>query len=217
MINVDKVITISLNESHQRRLSTQKELAKIGLNTHFHIVERSHGDEERGCFNAHLAVCKKGLAENCHSLLVCEDDVKLLPYTMQQIDRINWFIDRRAKQFDLLYLGLSISKMWYCGLKSIVRAKGAAAHAYILSRKGMEKLGCTSYTGTPIDKLFKHDFKCYSVYPIIAEQFTNDIFTSSIAAQRNTVGNNNKAHWEKNYRKQKWQLWKNLLKTLVDR
>lgn len=213
MINADRIVTISLEENHARRASTEAELAKLSLHTDFHLAQRDRGHEERGCFNSHLAVCKEALQAGCQSLIVFEDDVRILAFTGRQITAVNQFI--RENSFEVLYLGLIISKMWFCWRKAIVRAKGSGAHAYVLSRQGMEKLAAYEYRGIPIDKVFKHDFTCHSVYPIIAEQHAESTLSSDISPWRNTVGRKNHDFWSNNFRRQKWLPWKNLHKTLM--
>ena len=90
MINVDRIITISLKEKHERRASTEKELSKLGIQTNFFIAERDQGHEERGCFNSHLQVCKEALQDiSCQSLLVFEDDVKIRAFTQKHIHQMN--------------------------------------------------------------------------------------------------------------------------------
>jgi len=217
LIKVDKIVTISLEENESRRLATQRELSKLKLETEFFLAKRDQGHEERGCFNSHLQVCREALYSGCQSLLVFEDDVRILPYTEKQISRLNHFIARQNNEFDVLYLGLIIGKMWFCGYRSIVRAKGAGAHAYILSRKGMEKLFTYEYNGLPFDKVLKHDFKGYSVYPIIAEQHPETRVISDISPQRKSVGAKDEIFWMQNFQKQKWLPWKNLHKTIFEK
>lgn len=216
MINVDSVITISLKDNHIRQTSAQVELKKLGLTTEFLLAERDNGREERGCFNSHLAAAKEALAAGAKHVLICEDDVKILPFTTKQITQLNSFINQSSPSYDLIYLGLIIGSMWYCGINSIVRARGAGGHAYILSRQGMEKIVAYTYTGVPIDKIFKRDFKCYSIYPIIAEQYPDEIMSSALTADRQDTEVKNTLFWLANYRKQKYILWKNVFKTLFN-
>lgn len=214
MINVDRIVTISLKENHTRRTLAQTELSKLNLKTDFFLAERDSGHEERGCFNSHRQVCKQALDDGCQTLLIFEDDIKVLPYQQKQIDRVNRFLRENKKPFDILYLGLIIGKMWFCGMKSIVRAKGAGLHAYIISKQGMEKIITYQYQGIPIDKVIKRDFKCYSIYPIIAEQHPEGMLISDISASRKNHKPTDAEFWRENYLKQKWILWKNLHKML---
>ncbi len=214
MIDVDKIVTISLKENHARQNQTQKELEKLQLKTDFFFAQRDEGHEERGCFHSHSRVCKQALDEHCRSILVFEDDVKILPFQQKQIEQINTFIEKKSSHFDLLYLGLIIGKMWFCGYRSIVRSKGSGAHAYILSQRGMETLAHYEYDGQPIDKIMKHHLKCYSVFPIIAEQHPVTLFKSDIACSRFTDEIKDELFWKNNYRKQKWLLWKYFYKSL---
>ena len=213
LIHLPNVITISLKENVDRQQSAVNELAKLGLKTTFLLVDRDRGHEERGCFNSHIAAVKQAMQdENCDYALICEDDVKILPFNQRQIKQINQFLKKRSNRFDILYLGLIIGKMWWCGMRHIVGTRGAGAHAYIISRTGMQKLVQYEYTGIPFDKVLKYDFKCYSVFPIIAEQFPDEVHPSAIDNARNYQDVKDQKFWEKNYQKQKWILWQNLLR-----
>src|SRR3990167_5314477 len=214
MITVDKIITISLNTDDERRQQTQQELAKLQLTTEFFLAEKDPSDRVRGCFHSHLQVAKKAFASGCNSVLVFEDDVHILPFTSKQIQAINHFVSHHT-HFDVLYLGLIISKMWFCGAYPIVRAKGAGCHAYILSRQGMEKLSQYLFTGIAIDKIIKSDFRCYSIYPIIANQYPKHIAKSQSYSQTLLdEGVEDQRFWNHNLSKQKWILFKNLHKGL---
>jgi len=216
MLQVDKIITISLRDNHERQLSTNRELEKLQLKTEFYLADRHVGHEEHGCFTSHQQACLSGLQDpNCQSLLVFEDDVKVLPYTAQQIEQINKFL-RSNTDFDILYLGLIVGKMWFSKFKHIVRATGSGAHAYILSKRGMQKLSGYQYNGKPVDKVFKHDFKCYSVYPMIAEQYPEEVLKSDISNSRSASPVKDKQFWLDNNAKQKNEVWKNLHKTALD-
>lgn len=215
MIQADRIVTISIKDNFKRQTSAKHELAELKLSSEFFLVAKDSSNPERGCFDSHLAVCQQALVDNKQSLLVFEDDVKILPYTSKQIDAINFFIKQKTHNFDLLYLGLIIGKMWYCGKRSIVRAKGAGAHAYVLSRRGMEKLAAYTFTGKPIDKIFKHDFKCYSAFPIIAEQFPDEILSSDLFTTRKLSKPKSADFWAHNFIKQNFILFKNLHKTIA--
>lgn len=216
MIQVDKIITISLKENYDRQKLAQTEIAKLNLKTEFFFAERDKGHEERGCFHSHISVCQQALANNDKTLLVFEDDVRILSYHQTQINRINDFIQSKANHFDILYLGLIIGKMWFCGYPSLVRAKGAGAHAYILSQRGIKKLATYKYEGIPIDKIMKNEFKCYSIYPIIAEQYPETLITSTITPTRIDNETKDEIFWQKNYQKQKTLPWKNLHKAVIE-
>ncbi len=216
MLAVDKIVTISLKDNYQRRLLAEVELEKLQLETIYCLIDRDYGHEERGCFNSHIEVCRQALAENLDLILVCEDDVRIRHFHPKQINRINEFVKKNQHKFDIFYLGLIIGKMWFTRYPSIVGTKGAGLHAYILSRRGMKKMALYQYVGTPIDKVVKHDFKCYSIYPIIADQFPETIVGSDISLVRSGISIKTEEFWRKNFTKQKWILLKNLHKSIKE-
>ncbi len=210
MINVDKIVTISLKTDVARQQQTARELATLQLTTEFFLAEKDVSDRARGCFHSHVQVAKNALAdEKCQSVLIFEDDVKILSYTPRQINAINYFL-KNNKKFDVLYLGFIISKMWWSRWYPVVRAVGAGCHAYILPRRGMEKLASYTFTGVPVDKIVKHDFLCYSIYPIIANQYPKHVAKSASYSQTLLdEGESDQIFWENNLKKQKGILWKN--------
>lgn len=214
MIKVDKIVTISLKHREDRRQLVMRELNKLKITTDFYLPEVDHDNRERGCFNSHLEVCKTALLQGHRHVLVFEDDVVIRPYHPKQIARINQFIDKYSNVFDIVYLGLIIGDMWFCGTQSIVRARGAGAHAYILSKRGMDKLASYTYNGTPIDKVMKREFKCYCIYPIIAEQYPETIVQSDISNTRKDAPLKDETFWRNNYTKQYYLPWKNLHKSI---
>jgi glycosyl transferase, family 25 len=216
MLCVDQVITISLVHRSDRRDSINKELAALLLKTDFYLAHPDKENRERGCFNSHLTVCKNALALGLENVLVLEDDAKINHVTPAQITRINHFIKQHADQFDILYLGLIIGDMWFTRYPSIARARGAGAHAYILSKRGMQKLSTYTYQGIPIDKVMKREFKCYSVYPMIAEQYPETQVLSDISCDRANAPLKNELFWQTNRRKQRYLPWMNLHKFVVE-
>ncbi len=214
MINVDSIFTISLHDQEERRKVARQEISKLHLETQWFLAERdSTGNAEQGCFNSHVAVAKLALQNNARTLLVFEDDVKILPFSQQQLLDLNRFLKNNYKNFDLIYLGFILGKMWYCGKRSIVRAKGVALHAYILSTTGIEKMANYEYNGVPIDEVIKKTMKCYSVYPMIAAQQSETTAGSAISGVRNRAKIHrikDERYWQNNFNKQKKRLWENI-------
>jgi GR25 family glycosyltransferase involved in LPS biosynthesis len=214
MITVNKTFTISLRDQEKRRALAQHEIKKLHTETDWFLADPdSASNSIKGCFASHVSVAKLALQNKVESIMVFEDDVKILPYTKQQIDAINQFINKKTKHFDLLYLGFILGKMWYCGKHSIVRAQGPGLHAYILSPTGIQKMANYHYNNQPIDEVVKNSMKCYSVYPIIAEQQSEAIIGSAISPVRNHIKRHHvkdEQFWKHNFDKQKRRLWGNI-------
>lgn len=218
MINVNSVVTISLRDQAKRRVLAEQEIRKLHLKTEWFLADPDPtGNSIQGCFNSHVSVAKQAEQNKTQSILVFEDDVKILPYNERQIAAINQFVEKRIKHFDLLYLGFILGEMWYCGNRSIVKAKGPGLHAYILSSSGIQKMAHYQYRHEPIDEVIKKTMKCYSVYPMIAEQQSELIARSAISPLRNQL----KLHrikdeqfWKNNFDKQKKCLWRNIHRSI---
>lgn len=219
-IQVDKVFTISLIDQEERREITKKEINKLGLEPNWFLTEReASGNPEKGCFDSHVSIANLALKNNYNHILVFEDDVKILAYSEKQLIAINHFIQNHINDFDLLYLGFILGKIWYCGKKNIVRAKGVTSHAYILSPSGIKKMANFHYQGNPIDEIMKENMKCYSVYPLIAAQQSETLFKSSISEERNKKNRHavkDDGYWEKNFKKQKKRLYQNIPLSILE-
>lgn len=216
MLAVDQVVTISLIHRDDRRELVNRELSKLALKTDFYLAQADSENRERGCFNSHRAVCADAMRAGLNNILVFEDDVKIRHFTTNQIARINHFVKQQAHRFDILYLGLIIGDMWFSPYRSIVRTRGAGAHAYIVSQRGMKKLAQYDYQGIPIDKIMKRELKCYSIYPMIAEQHPETVVTSDISSDRQMAPLKDERFWQNNYAKQNYLPWKNLHKSIIE-
>jgi glycosyl transferase family 25 len=220
MILTDQIVTISLRESTARRVLTEQEMEKLGLNTAWFMADPDpEGNSVRGCFNSHVSVARLGIENKADLLMVFEDDVKIRPHAAQQIDAINRFITKRIRHFDILYLGFTLGNIWYCGRRGIVRANGPGLFAYILSPTGMQKMAACKYESQPIDEVIRNTMKAYSAYPIIAETYPESIVSSTISAYRNQLRVRrvkNEEFWQNNYAKQKRSLRNRLPLSVIE-
>jgi GR25 family glycosyltransferase involved in LPS biosynthesis len=141
-----------------------------------------------GCYLSHIELWKKLLNSDQSHFLIFEDDTKL---TSDFLQTANHVLQRIPEDFDFLFLGsivsptsevLSDSNVIKNKFVSLISVYGA--HAYIISKKAVEKLLSLSF---PIDKQldsFISDYntllKMYTVIPNIAYQsgFTTDIQNS---------------------------------------
>jgi glycosyl transferase family 25 len=151
-----------------------------------------------------------------------EDDCTLEPFAQETVGRINRFL--KEEDPELFYLGvLLIGRIWLTWRRNIARCRAKGAHAYILSRKGCEKvLGFGEYRGKAIDSVFTKHLKGYCAFPMIC--FQNAEIPSDIQAFRDKLNEENgiektpvkaSGFFSEDRRKQYLFVLKNLHKTLL--
>ncbi|MED5501116.1 MAG: glycosyltransferase family 25 protein [Pseudomonadota bacterium] len=214
-LNVDGVFCISIKEREDRRELLRKEFLSLENKIEFILVERDHENGERGCFNSHLMCAQIALERGYNRVLILKDDATLLPTSQKQIKRLNLFLKLRNPE--LFYLGGMLGRMWIIPFMNVVRCRLTGTQAYILSRKGCERLSQMTYQGKAIDGLYCRKFKAYGTYPMISQQQPEARASSDIMAYRaltkaKRVKDEN--FWQQNYEKQKAALRRNWLRTL---
>ena len=207
--DVDQVYCISLSERHDRRQLFRSTVATLISNPIEFFISQRNSEPIRGCYESHQALARKVLAEGWQRVLIFEDDAK--PYGLHpiQVRWVNRFI--RRNRFEALHLGYSMGRTWLTWFPFIARGNVVALHAYILSREGCRVLAQTPYVGVPVDVLFKRQIKQHCVFPMLFRQHAAAVTGSDIEAR----AVNEDEWWERNWKKHKRSVWKNLWRTLV--
>ncbi|VVP98635.1 hypothetical protein PS918_03948 [Pseudomonas fluorescens] len=206
--DVDRVFCISLSEREDRRALFQRTVAPLISNPiEFFIAQRS-SDPVQGCYESHQALVKMALAEHWQRILIFEDDAKPYRFCAMQVRWVNRFI--RGKKFQTLHLGYSMGRTWLTWFPFIARGKIVALHAYIISREGCQVLAETSYSGTPVDVVFKQRIKQHCVFPMLFRQHAAAVAGSNILS----VAINEDEWWERNWKKHQRSVLKNMWRTV---
>ncbi len=207
---VDKSFCINIRERKDRYLTVREELSCIEPSVEFFHVDRDNENPQRGCFSSHQTLVRQGIKNNWQNILIFEDDVQLYrPVTDRIVRKVNRFI--QVAEYDILFLGLILGKIWLSKHLGFTRCRGVCTHAYILSRSGMEKLAAAQYEheNMGIDKWYKKQLKGYSLFPMIARQRSHGVGESDISDTSCSD-----AFWIKNYRRQYWSVLSNLHRSL---
>jgi len=140
----DRAVCINLIERDDRMKEAQEQFRKVGLlgTVQFHRVERHPRGGRYGCYNSHREVMANALKDGLDSVLIFEDDVQFEDGWEDVVCDAKSFIDEAEKntnkKFDAFFLG---SRIFYIDEKvstKVWRVKCGNAHAYIISKSGME-------------------------------------------------------------------------------
>ncbi|WP_110685614.1 glycosyltransferase family 25 protein [Salinicola aestuarinus] len=217
-LDVDGVLCISLKEREDRRKILSEEFSRLENDVEFVLVERDVENGERGCFDSHVLCAKIALERNYKNVLILEDDATLLPTPRKQVERINAFLRLRKPQ--IFYLGGMLGRMWAIPFLNVVRCRLTGTQAYILSRKGCQRLSKARYQGQAIDGFYCRNFKAYGTYPMISQQQPESVASSDIMdfrAQKKSKRVKDEAYWSQNYSSQKAALRRGWARTLFMR
>ncbi|WP_256590094.1 hypothetical protein [Pseudomonas sp. Irchel 3A7] len=207
--DVDRVFCISLSEREDRRaLFEQTVAAQISNPIEFFVTERC-SDPVQGCFESHQALARMALAENWQRILIFEDDAKPYKLRAMQVRWVNRFV--RGKKFQSLHLGYSMGRTWLTWFPFVARGEVVALHAYIISREGCQVLAETPYSGKPVDVVFKQQIKQHCVFPMLFRQHGAAVAGSNILK----VAINEDEWWERNWKKHRRSLLKNIWRTVL--
>lgn len=135
----ERTVCINLIERDDRMDEALKQFSQVGIadTVQFHRVKRHHRGGRYGCYNSHREVMEQALEDGISTLLVFEDDVQFQEGWEEVVKDAKEFIDS-GTGFDAFFLGSQIlfvaeqfsSKVW--------KVKCSNAHAYIVTRAGME-------------------------------------------------------------------------------
>lgn len=182
---IDSVLCISLKEREDRRASLLDSFKNSGLNVEFSLVDRDEEDQQRGCYESHLACARTVLQRGYKRALILEDDCILEPFSSKAVARINRFLE--SKNPEIFYLGVILGQLWLTWRPGIARCRGQGTHAYIISAQGCRKmLDWKAYAGKAIDNSFSKGFKGYCAFPMMC--FQNNEFETDIKVWHDTLG-----------------------------
>ena len=207
---VDKSFCVNIKERQDKHLKAKEELCNVKPSVEFFHVDRDNEDPQRGCFSSHQMLARAGIENGWKNILIFEDDIQFYkPLTDSIVKKVNKFI--RVAEFDILFLGLSLGRIWLSKYPGFTRCRGSCTHAYILSQQGMEKLARVEYAREHIgiDTWYKKQLKGYSLFPMIARQRSHEEGESDISE-----ASCSDEFWDKNYRRQYWSILANLHRSL---
>lgn len=134
----------------------------------------------QGCFESHVNVIREAYEAGCENVLIFEDDL----VTTSKFDEslLAEAIDfmKANNDWDLFYLGAfpeikhhKTSRLTGDERESfpnIYKLHSLCGHAYVVSRRFMEKFKDAQFTGIPLDYIYVENNHSYAVYPSLFAQ-----------------------------------------------
>jgi GR25 family glycosyltransferase involved in LPS biosynthesis len=171
---IDAAYCINLIERNDRRDSANAIFNKYHLPVQFYSVEKDPLGGKRGCFISHLSLIQKCYQAGMNHVLIFEDDIT----SSLDIDTFNKNFDSVIKfieniPYDIFFLGstpeIIMNKVTHI-VDDIYKVNALCAHAYIISRSGMEKYKDLQYQNIAIDFVYLYCNHSYAIYPSIFYQ-----------------------------------------------
>ena len=135
----DRYVCINLLDRDDRLEQATRRFDEVGLGNlvTFHRVERDPRGGRYGCYESHRSVIEKAYKDGISRVLIFEDDVLFRGGWEQVVEDAEAFISSNVP-FDALFLGSKSLFVDERTTPNIWRVKCFEAHAYIVSRSGME-------------------------------------------------------------------------------
>jgi GR25 family glycosyltransferase involved in LPS biosynthesis len=172
---------INLNERSDR-LNDMKKLAKsLDMPIQFYSTNRHPDGGIRGCYESHLSIMKESLKKGLENVLILEDDAELGKFTWQRLREVTNFMKRES--WDIIYLGCfpDIWGNWHKHIfGNIYKVHATQSHAYVASKKFMQRMVSRPFDGTPLDEVYANNAETYAILPSMINQSKSKSDVSSI-------------------------------------
>lgn len=203
----DRIACINLLERDDRYETAKARFAKVGLDhkVQFYRVDRSPHGSIYGCYDSHRRILMDAFQDpHCTRVLIFEDDVLFLEGWEQVVKDAKTFLDtvsaatkddknnnsnpcNKSVSWDALFLGCSFHFVDEMSTPKVWRVKCGCAHAYIVSRQGMEnyfKNGGADFTPNDFSR-GGHDLLYNNLWQNIYAIADNNIITQDAALGTN--------------------------------
>jgi len=172
----DMILCIKQHTDHRRNSTTL--FTSMGIPVEFVTVNNF------GRFEAHQQCLKTAYDAGCCNVVIFEDRIdRLNELSQKQYDDITHFI-HNDKTFDLFFLGAYPNILFDAALKvngAIYKVQSPSVHAYVASRKWMEKMLRINYNllECPLENIYALNQNAYCVFPTLFFQ-TDLTFNESV-------------------------------------
>jgi len=206
----DRVGCINLVDREDRYEAARQRFAAVGLGdgrVQFYRVRRHPLGPLYGCYDSHRRILRDAYEDrNCNRVMVFEDDVVFWEGWERVVEIAHDFIQNSGVDFDALFLGGTFHFVEAKTTPSVWRVKCGQAHAYIVSRQGLETFihGPGANVSASAFKTMGHDFLYNSVWQNVYAVVDSDVIDQDCA-----MGTDN--HWIKEC-PPRWAPW---LQTVV--
>lgn len=171
---VDKIYLVNLQSREDRLLESAKLFQEYEIPFDvFPAIKDTQG--ARGLRDTMLLIFNEALEKNYDSILVFEDDVKMVEDKGTFHDTMNKAIEQLPENYHLLYLGGQATGGYshFHSPNLLPAIKYFATQSVIYSRQGMKEIVGRGL-GFPIDNWLVDEIQpegfCYAIHPILASQ-----------------------------------------------
>jgi len=178
----DAIRCINLVTRQDRLDLCSKVFQKYDIPVKYYHPQKHPTNPTQGCFESHINLISEAYDQGCQNILIFEDDI-IDNSKIITLDALYLAIDfmKKNNTWDLFFLGSrpiiemnSIKRIKKGNGASIIKLKSTCCHAYILSRRMMEKMYRMKYAGAEIDYIYIRNRDSYAIYPSFFYQRESD-------------------------------------------
>jgi len=171
---------INLEEREDRYNRSLSLFTSLGIKVNYLRVQKDKENPVRGCYNSHLKIIKESSKKKLERVLIFEDDV-----IVSDICNLEKYVRESVKfmekeNYEIFYLGC-IPEIFQNRTQriegNIYKVNAFGGHAYVLSKRYIEKMKNVPYLGHAIDGIYSRCDKAYAHIPsiFIQGEFGTDI------------------------------------------
>ena len=165
----DGIFCINLKSRDDRYEAASALFKEHQIPVTFHRVTKHPTSGLQGCFESHVEVIKNAYDAGMQNVLIFEDDlVTTGNYDLKLLDDAISFM-KNDNAWDIFYLGpfpeikrFSTEATPY---NNVYKIHSLCGHAYVVSRRFMEKFKDAKFTDIPLDYIYMYNEQSYAVYP----------------------------------------------------
>tara|TARA_R110001632_G_scaffold50169_2_gene125281 strand:+ start:1522 stop:2295 length:774 start_codon:yes stop_codon:yes gene_type:complete len=181
---------INLKERIDRYESAKRVFDEYNIPVEFHKVDRHPDGGVVGCFTSHIEVITEAYEKGCENVLIFEDDIQVgRGYIESHFEQMFQFMNENDN-WDIMFLGwhpkILTHKTIQTVIPSVWKVNAFGGHAYILSRKMIEKMAYKEWEGIAIDVYYADNDNAYALYPSVFIQrgATSDLVSNFSGSEK---------------------------------
>lgn len=187
----DRIVCICLTSREDRYIEQKRIFEDANIPVTFYRPEKHKNGGIQGCFESHINVITDSYNKGFNNVLIFEDDAT--PTSMFNLNSMNECVSfmKTNSDWDLLFLGSNVKSgegVDDTAFPHIYKSRFLNAHAYVVSRKGMEKYANLKYI-SQIDVIYASNHHSYAFLPSL---FNQRLSNSDIGDNENYMGLKNK-------------------------
>jgi GR25 family glycosyltransferase involved in LPS biosynthesis len=172
----DQIYCINLNTRKDRYEKVSKLFHDYRIPVQFYHPT-PHPNGLQGCFESHIHLIQKAYISGAQQVLIFEDDIAIHQFSVQALSECIEFM-KTNQDWELFYLGVFPQIVHFKiypipqkgNIKNIKRVHSLCGHAYVVSRKYMEKIFNLKFIDVPLDYMYMENKHAYAIFPTMFVQ-----------------------------------------------